>query len=157
MLTSSASFSVQYENRQGNLRYLVQDEISLKGILRCFHLTLICPFKIDLRTFATELWHGVLEAWDNVSVNLCHPRPFDEVVEFPSGRVLWQVLEVVEKRLQFSLKQPSVQVVLQLLVPERAHIHLQDNHNCCHLPQASIGITRKHLLRSKNYSSILFF
>ena len=53
-------------------------------------------------------------------MHLGHASALDEIVNFAHCRVTRQILEVVKQALQFTLKEPAVDVMLELLIPERA-------------------------------------
>ena len=57
---------------------------------------------------------------------LGHSGPLDKIVKFPCGRIFRQVLEIIKERLQLSFKKPSVELMFQLLVPERSDVYLDE-------------------------------
>ena len=72
-------------------------------------------------SFSEHLRHVLPQIGNDIGVDLCHPCTLDEVVQFPHGGVPGKVLQVIKQALQLLLKEPPVEVMFELLVPERSN------------------------------------
>ena len=108
-----------------------------------------------LSSLAKQLWHVVLQIGDDEGVDFGLASPLDKVVQFPHGSIPsvkqvvsphksslldgvvfaspWKILKVIKKTLELFFEKATIEIVLELLVPERADVDFRTLGHIDHL------------------------